>query len=87
MFDTVRLIGITSHFNVKSNYSVPFRFQKLLVTENWSDCEICSVLIGSPVSTLSGEWPGDEEVDGRAFSNHHGHAAGLLLIGQTAGMS
>lgn len=55
------------------------------MTGNWTDCEISSFLIGPPVPTLSGEWLGDEEVDGRAFSNHHGHAAGLLLIGQTTG--
>lgn len=35
---------------------------------------------------MSGERSRDEEVDGRAFSNHHGHAAGLLLIGQATGM-
>lgn len=38
------------------------------------------------VPVLSGEWPGDEEVDGRAFSYHHGHATGLLLISQETGM-
>lgn len=29
-----------------------------------------------------GERPGDEEVDGRAFPYHHGHAAGLFFTGQ-----
>ena len=49
---------------VPSNNSVLCRFQNILFTESWTDYKDSSVLIVSPVPVLSGEWPGDEEVDG-----------------------
>lgn len=34
------------------------------MTENLADFKISTAVIDCPMSALSGEWPGDEEVDG-----------------------